>query len=102
MNYVVNIRSHQYKKSILILNDNSAKMLNLINKKRGYISFGTEKNFVDIIISEEAEDNEILLSEDNIKNLYIPLFPIYEIVVEKNQIIIKLFFQNILNKNYSV
>ena len=88
MNYVVNIRSHQYKKSILILNDNSAKMLNLINKKRGYISFGTEKNFVDIIISEEAVDNEILLSEDNIKNMYIPLFPIYEIVVEKNQIII--------------
>lgn len=88
MNYFVNIRAHKVEESILIINEKLAQLLNLTKKKRGYISFGTEKNFVDIIISEEAEVKEILLSESTIENMHIPIYPIYELRVKENEIII--------------
>ncbi|MBC8060858.1 MAG: YheC/YheD family protein [Clostridiaceae bacterium] len=88
MNYSVNIRVHQYKETTLIINEKLAEMLSLTKKKRGYISFGTEKTFVDIIISEEAEIKEILLSESIIESMHIPTYLVFELRVKGNEIAI--------------
>ena len=84
----VAIKLQQHKRPILVINEYLAEQLELTKRKRGYVSFGTRKMFVDIIISREVADREIILSTIVVSELYIPLYPIYEIRVKGNEIII--------------
>lgn len=88
MEYVVTIRPYVSNHPLLIINEELAEKLNLIKKKRGYVSFGTQKNYVDIKISQKLDTGEISLSTSIISNLHIPDYPILEVRVKGNEIAI--------------
>lgn len=86
MNYAVTIKENSSKKDVLIINEHLAEKLKLKRKKRGYVAFGTQKNYVDIIIKKGVAENEVVLSKGVIENLHLPLYPIFEIKVKGNEI----------------
>lgn len=86
MNYTVTVKQHSSKKDVLIMNEALAEKLNLKRKKRGYVAFGTQKNFVDILIKKGVNENEVMLSDAVIKKLHLPLYPVYEIRIRGNEI----------------
>jgi glutathione synthase/RimK-type ligase-like ATP-grasp enzyme len=88
MDYIVTIKSHNTKESVMFINEQLAIKLNITKKKRGIISFGMKKNYVDIEISTEVTETEISLSQNIIENLYIPTYPLFEVRVTGNEIII--------------
>lgn len=84
----VAIKLQQYKKPILEVSEYLAEQLSLTRRKRGYVSFGTKKIFVDIVISKEVKDKEVILSTSVVNELYIPQYPVYEIRVKGTEIIL--------------
>jgi glutathione synthase/RimK-type ligase-like ATP-grasp enzyme len=86
MNYSVTIIPHQSSNSVLIMNERLAEKLNLTKKKRGAAGFGTQKNYVDILLKKDIPENEIALSTNVIENLHIPTYPSFEIRTNGNEI----------------
>jgi glutathione synthase/RimK-type ligase-like ATP-grasp enzyme len=85
---IVAIKLQQSKKALLVLNEYLAEKLSLTKLKRGYISFGVKKIYVDVLVSKEIIDKEIIISEAVAKELYIPQYPIYEIKAKGNEIVL--------------
>jgi hypothetical protein len=88
MDYIVNIKPFNTKESVMLINEQLAFKLNITKKKRGIISFGIKKNYVDIEISTEVKETEIALSQNIIENLYIPTYPQFEVRVKGNEVVI--------------
>lgn len=65
-----------------------AEKLNISKRKRGYVTFGAKRFFADILISEELEYEDIVLSQKLAKRLYIPTYPVYELKVKNTEIIL--------------
>jgi glutathione synthase/RimK-type ligase-like ATP-grasp enzyme len=86
MNYIVTVKAHLSKKAVLIINERLAEKLDLIKKKYGHVAFGTQKNFVDIVIKKDINENEVMISNGVIENLHLPLYPVFEIKVDGNEI----------------
>ncbi|WP_139904919.1 YheC/YheD family protein [Clostridium thermarum] len=82
---IVAIKLQQSKKAHLILNEYLAEKLNLAKLKRGYVSFGVKKIYVDVDVSGDIRADEIIISQAVAKELYIPEYPIYEIKVKGNE-----------------
>jgi glutathione synthase/RimK-type ligase-like ATP-grasp enzyme len=80
--------SDSIKKGCICINANHAKSIGIHNKKITYIRFGIRCCEVKTSFYEELEESKILLSQDIIDYLGIPLFPDYEIVLKNNEIII--------------
>lgn len=84
----VAIKLQQSKNPIIIISEYLAEQLNLTKRKRGYVSFGVKKIYVDIIISKVVDEKVITLAESVAKQLYIPPYPIYEVRTKGNEIIL--------------
>lgn len=85
---VVSIKSYAEKNPVLIINSKKAYDLGLNSKKRAYVSFGVFKNFVDIVVSDEASTDDILLTQIVMDNLHLPDYPSYEVFIKGNEITI--------------
>ncbi len=88
MSYEVSVKEQRSSKPVIIINSKLARNLNLLRKLRGVVSFGTQKNYVDILCSDKVDTGEIRLSTAVIEDLHIPDYPIYEIRVKDNEIIL--------------
>ncbi|MDP4088591.1 MAG: YheC/YheD family protein [Bacillota bacterium] len=88
MDFQISVKKHRAEKPEMIINEKLAEKLVLTKKLRGFVSFGTQKKYVDISISDLVEETEIKLSSEVIEELHIPEYPIYEIRVRGNEIII--------------
>ena len=62
--------------------------LHLESKKKACLSFGNLKRYVDIILKEEVQYGDIVIAQKIIKSLHMPEYPIFEIAVNNNDIII--------------
>jgi len=72
--------------SELIINARKAAGLNLGNRKFAYISFGSKKHYVSIKIDNEVPEEHVMLSRKLLGKMHIPEYPVYEIIVDKNEI----------------
>lgn len=88
MNYIVSISLYSSKKSSIVISEKLAGKLGLKKKKRGIVSFGTEKKYVDISISQVLDETGMFLSSGIIDDLHIPDYPIFEVQVNGNEIVI--------------
>lgn len=84
----VKIKVQPAPKANITINKQLAENLNLIKRKRGFVSFGAKKLFADILISEELEYEDIILSDKLAKKLYIPTYPVYEVKVKDTEIML--------------
>ncbi|MDP4182172.1 MAG: YheC/YheD family protein [Bacillota bacterium] len=81
-----NINRSQDKNSDFIIHPRDAELLKIRNKKRAFVSFGSERRFVNVKISMDFGENNITLSDNIIEDLHLPDFVEYEISVFKNEI----------------
>lgn len=88
MNHTFTIKPYCEKDLVMLINTSQSLALGIEKNNRGYISFGTQKLPVEIQRSAKVKENEILLSQDIISGLYLPGYPVFEICVEGNEIII--------------
>lgn len=89
MYYTVNVRPYETNKnSILIINECLAERLNLTKKKRAIVSFGAERRFVDVHITDKLDDADIYLSNGVIQELHLPHYTIFEVTIKGNEIIL--------------
>jgi len=88
MNHVVTVKANMNKNSEFIIHPKKAAATNLGSKKFAYLSFGNRKYHVEIKINPEISPENVLLSQNLIQELYLPDYPIYEICVNQNEIII--------------
>ena len=88
MNNTIIIKTISDNQSELIIDPKRAAELNLITKKNVYICFGNQKHYVHIKISDDVLYQNILISKKLMNEMHLPEYPIYEIAVNKNEIII--------------
>jgi glutathione synthase/RimK-type ligase-like ATP-grasp enzyme len=88
MDYTVTVKTLNSNEPLVIINRELARKLDLIRKKRGYISFGILKNYVDITLSDKVAENELLLSSKIMDSLHVPDYVGYEIRRKGNGIIL--------------
>lgn len=88
MDYDVSVKLCRSAKPVIIINRRLAEKLNMAKKLRGFVSFGTRKNYVDILISETVDEKEVKLAAEVMEDLHIPEYPIYEMRVKGNEIIL--------------
>ena len=62
--------------------------LALAARKFAYLSFGNQKHYVKISMDQEIAPENLLLSQNLIKELHLPDYPVYEIRVNQNAIVI--------------
>jgi glutathione synthase/RimK-type ligase-like ATP-grasp enzyme len=84
----VTIKVLEERQTNVVIPMSKAIELNLINKKFVIISFGNQKQYVNIKISEELADDTVNISQNVMEELHLPEYPIYEISVNNNEIII--------------
>lgn len=88
MDCLVTIKPHPAKSPLMVINKRLAERLNLANRKRGYVGFGIQKIYIDINISRDASEEEILLSSNVIDSLHIPDYVDLEVCVKGNEIVL--------------
>lgn len=88
MNKIFCIKPHQKKEPVLAVNPKIASELGLGKKKRAYVSFGVLKNYIDIELDSELDEDVVLLSQAVIDNLHLPGYAPYEIRIKGNEIVI--------------
>jgi len=86
MNNSVLVKGCTGKYSELLINARKAAMLNLEKKKFAIFSFGSQKHYVSIKTDNDVPEGHIMLSRRLLEKMHIPEYPIYEIVVDKNEI----------------
>ena len=84
----VQIKVQSAPKANITLSKQLAENLNLTKRKRGYVSFGAKRLFADILISDEIEYEDIILSDKLAKKLHIPTYPVYELKVKNTEIML--------------
>jgi hypothetical protein len=88
MNHVVTIKTATDQNSEFIIHPEKAAAIGLGSRKFAYISFGNKKHYIKIIMNHEMSGENILLSQNLIKELHLPDYPIYEIHLNHNEILI--------------
>ncbi|HCW04582.1 MAG TPA: hypothetical protein DGK91_08680 [Clostridium sp.] len=84
----VKIKVEQSSKANITISTQLAENLNIGKRKWGFVSFGAKKLFADILISEELEYDDIVLSKKLADQLFIPSYPTYEVKVKGAEIIL--------------
>ncbi|QGU95876.1 hypothetical protein GOM49_12945 [Clostridium bovifaecis] len=97
-NYVY-VKENLKDETSLIINHTNALQLGLVMKSCVYISFGTEKQYVNIKICENISNNEIYLPQKIISALRLPLYVQFEVKVKENQIILGPYIGILLTKD---
>ncbi len=88
MSNIIKISADEYKDSVLVINPGKAVEIGLGRKKQAYISFGSQKHFVDVKMSDDISEDNILLSQNIIDELHLPDYPVYETCTGKNEMVI--------------
>lgn len=88
MNNVVYIKTNRDRRSELEIHPGKAAAINLGSRKFAYLSFGNQKHYAKIRLNNEIPQENALLSENLIKGLHLPDYPVYEIGVKENEIIL--------------
>lgn len=88
MNNVVTIKTSMDQHSELIIHPEKAAAIDLGSRKFAYLSFGNQKHDVKIRMNHEISQKNVLLSRNLIKELHLPDYPIYEICINQNEIIV--------------
>lgn len=88
VNEVISVKKCKDKGYVLIINAEMALDLGLDKKYIGCLSFGTQKCYVDIRISEEAEENEVYISQKVMDYLYLPDYTDFEVRANGGEIMI--------------
>jgi hypothetical protein len=88
MNQVVTIKTKTDQRSELVIHPEKAAAIGLGSKKFAYISFGSQKHNVKINMDHQLSKENILLSQNLIKELHLPDYPVYEICINHNEILI--------------
>lgn len=94
--YTIKTDSNNY--SDLTISPKTAEQINIIYKKQAYVRFGCRRYYVNIKISEYVPDNVIVLSKDIVSDLNLPDYILYEVLVNKNEIIVGPFIGLLLKK----
>lgn len=76
-----------------------AQKMGIENRKIAYVRFGIKSYEVKINISFDTEQDEILLSQDVVEYLRIPLCARYEVILDKGEIIIGPFIGMLAEKS---
>jgi hypothetical protein len=82
------IKTNPDQHSELLIHPDPAAMLGLGSRKFACLSFGNQKHYVKIKINQELSPKNVLLSQNTVAQLYLPDYPVYEISVKQNEIII--------------
>lgn len=85
---IITIKANANKYSELIIHPGKAAEINLGRKKCAFISFGSQKHYVNISMNNEISPENVLLSPELIEELHLPDYPIYELCINKNEIIV--------------
>lgn len=85
---IITIKANINKYSELIIHPKKAAEISLGRKKCAFISFGSQKQYVNISMNNEISPENVLLSPELIEELHLPDYPIYELYVNKNEIIV--------------
>ncbi|MDF2686061.1 MAG: hypothetical protein K0S55_1242, partial [Clostridia bacterium] len=88
MNNTITIKTTSDKHSEFIINAGRAAEMNLLKKRNVYICFGNQKHYVHIKISDDVLYQNILISKELMDEMHLPEYPVYEIAVNENEIII--------------
>lgn len=98
MSSIITIIPDINKHSEFIIHPQKALEFNLERKKLAYICFGNQKHYVNIKMSEEIPQENVLLSKKLMDELYLPDYPVYEIRVSNNEIIIGPYIGLLISK----
>jgi hypothetical protein len=85
---VVTIKMIADNETNFVIPMSKAIELNLLNKKNAIISFGNQKQYVNLKVSGELAEDTLNISQNVMEELHLPEYPIYEIAVNNNEIII--------------
>ena len=88
MNNPITIKPFSDKHAELVIHPSRAAEWNLEGKNTVYISFGKQKQYVHMKISEDASYENINVSTKIMEDMHLPEYPLYEIAVENNEIVI--------------
>lgn len=99
MDTTFKIKPYSKKNGVIVLNTKQVLALGLDKNKLCFVSFGTQKHPIKIRISNKVIDEELLLSKDVIKALFLPTYPVYEIRIKDKEIIFGPYI-GILYKRY--
>lgn len=88
MNKIIKVKPTANKYSDLVIHPNLAKELKFERKKHAIICFGNKKQAVNIKLSLEIAEENILISQKMMNELCLPAYPTYEIICKNNEIII--------------
>lgn len=88
MSKAISLKPCSHKDYVLFINPKKANELGLNARKRAYVSFGSAKTYVNIEITDDIYADEILLSRLVINDLSLPGYPIFEVGVKDNEVII--------------
>lgn len=92
------ILSENSKKESAALSRQTAELLNIQQKKCMSIRFGCRSCYANIEFDDTLKKGSIRLSKDLTDNLYIPLFPDYEVAVRQNEMLIGPFIGLLYSK----
>ena len=88
MNNLVTIKTNNDQRSELKVHPEKAAALGLTARKFAYLSFGNRKHYVKISLDREIAPENLLLSQNIITALHLPDYPLYEVRVNQNAIVI--------------
>jgi hypothetical protein len=88
MNNIVTIKSNSNQHSELIIHPEKAAAIGLGAKKFACLSFGHQKHYVEIKCDPALAPENTLLSENLFKELHLPGYPVYEMQLHLNEILI--------------
>jgi hypothetical protein len=86
LNNKIYLKRYYTNDSVIVLNSKKSTELGLNKIKYGYISFGLKKQQVDIKISDEVKDEQILIPNFIFRTLCLPEYVDYEVSVVNNTI----------------
>jgi hypothetical protein len=88
MNNIVTIKTIAEQETDFIISTSMATELNLSNKVISVICFGTQKQYVNISISDQIEYGTVNISKKVMNELHLPEYPVFELFVRNNELII--------------
>ncbi|MBP2642747.1 MAG: hypothetical protein H6Q67_634 [Firmicutes bacterium] len=84
----ITIKASANNNTELIMHPKKMDEINLGRKKCAFISFGSQRHYVNISLDNAISPENVLLSPKLIENLHLPDYPLYELRVNKNEIIV--------------
>lgn len=98
MNNIVTIKAAADNHAEFIIHPKKAFEINLERKNLASLCFGNQRQFINVKMNEKIPQENILLSKSLIEELHLPEYLIYEICVDKNEIIIGPYIGLLISK----